>query len=77
MAKVLNGLPNSFTEDMNEELIKPFSAMEFFTAIEGMADGKTPGHDGIPIESFKKYWKFIGEEFTAMILHALQQGGFH
>lgn len=40
MAEVYEGLLVSFTEDMNEELIKSFSTLEFFKAIEGMADGK-------------------------------------
>lgn len=49
--EVFEGLPIVFTDDMNEELTKPFS-MEFFKAIEGMTDGKTLGHDGILVEFF-------------------------
>lgn len=75
LREVLEDLPTSFTKDMNEELVKPFSVMEFYKAIEGMVDGKAPGHDGIPIEFFKKCWRFIGEEFTTMIVQALEREG--
>lgn len=43
MTEVLEGLPASFTKDINEELTKPFFALKFFEAIEGMADGKALG----------------------------------
>lgn len=46
---------------MNEELIKPFSALEFLKAIEGMANGKAPGHDGILIEFLKVCWHLVGD----------------
>lgn len=77
LMEVFEGLPVAFTEDMNEELTKPFSSMEFFKAIEGMTDGKAPGHEGIPAEFFFKCWKFIGDEFTDMIIQALDRGEFH
>lgn len=49
MAKVLNGLPTSFTNAMNKELVKHFTTLKFFKVVEGMTDGKAPGHDDIPI----------------------------
>lgn len=62
---------------MNEELIKPFTILEFFKAIEGMANGKAPGHDGIPIEIFKACWHIVGEDFFDMVTKALDVGEFH
>lgn len=44
----------TFINAMNEELIKPFTPLELFKAIKKMARKKAPGHDGIPIEFFKK-----------------------
>lgn len=52
MTEVIEGLTTTFKEDMNEELTKPLSSMEFFKAIEEMVKGKAPGHDGIPMEFF-------------------------
>lgn len=63
MAKLLDNLSISFTNAMNEELIKPFNTLEFFKAIEGMANGKAQGHDGILIEFLKVCWHLVGEEF--------------
>lgn len=61
MMEVFDGLQVSFTEDMNTKLTKPFTIMEFFKAIEGMADGKALRHDGIPVEFFKKCWNLLGK----------------
>lgn len=77
MVEVFDGLPVSFTDEMNDELTKPFFAMEFFKGIEGIVDGRAPRHDGIPIEFLTKCWKFIGDEFISMIIHALERGEFH
>lgn len=62
---------------MNEELTKPFAILELFKAIESMANGKAPKHDGIPIEFFKKCWHIVGEEFFDMITKALDRREFH
>lgn len=77
LAEVLDEFQGSFNEDTNEELTKPFSALEFFKAIKVMVDGKALGHDGIPLGFFKKCWKFISDEFTSMILQALEHEEFH
>lgn len=74
---MLDGLPTTFLDEMNDELIKPLSCLENFQAIEGMVDGRALGHDGIPIDFFKKCWSFIEEEFSAMIIQALECGEFH
>lgn len=50
--EVFDGLLASFTEDMNMELFKQFFALEFFKAIERMANGKALGHDSILVEFF-------------------------
>ena len=48
MAKMLDSLPISITARMNEELIQPFTILEIFKFVEGMADGNALGHDDIP-----------------------------
>lgn len=52
--EVFDSFLTSFTEDMNAELIKPFTVLEFFNAIKRMVDGKALEHDGILVEFFKK-----------------------
>lgn len=77
MSEVLDGLPVSFTDAMNEKLAKPFTILEFLKEVEGMANGKAPGHDGIPIYFFKECWHIVREGFFEMIIHALDKGEFH
>lgn len=72
--KVFDDLPTSFTEDINEEVIKRFTTLELFKSIKGMVDGKAIGHDGILVNFFKKCWKFIGEKCTERIIQALSKG---
>ena len=40
MVDVWDGLPISFTHVMNEELVKPFTIIEFLKVVKGMVDGK-------------------------------------
>lgn len=50
-----------------EELVKPFTILDIFKFVEGMADGKATWHDGIPIEFLIECWLIIGEGFFDMI----------
>lgn len=53
--EVLEGLPTTFTGDMNATLSRTITEKELSTAILSMAKGKAPGHDDIPIEFFQHY----------------------
>lgn len=64
---MLDGLAISVTTKMNEELVKPFTILDIFKFVEGMADGKATWHDGIPIEFLIECWLIIGEGFFDMI----------
>lgn len=54
MNEVLEGLPATFTCDMNETLSKDITEKELSAAVLSMAKRKAPGCDGIPIEFFQK-----------------------
>ena len=52
--EVLEGLPATFTGDMNRALAKDITEKELAVALSSMARGKPLGHDGIPIELFSE-----------------------
>ena len=52
MNEVLEGLPATFTCDMNEALSKDITKRKLSTGVLSTAKGKTPGYDGILIEYF-------------------------
>lgn len=53
-AKAMEGVPAIFTNTMNKDLGKEITEKELRRAVNSMAKGKAPGHDGIPVEFFQK-----------------------
>lgn len=75
--EVLEGLPTTFTGDMNATLSRTITEKELSTAILSMAKGKAPGHDDIPIEFFQHYWPTISKDFLRMVFQSMKEGAFH
>ncbi|CAI5990851.1 unnamed protein product [Closterium sp. NIES-65] len=48
------------------ELAADWSEAEVKQAIKALADGKSPGKDGLPKELFEKHWDVLGKEFLHM-----------
>ena len=44
-----------------------FSSEEAFAALQGMANGKSPGSDGLPAEFYWAFWEVIGEDLTSVL----------
>lgn len=42
-----------------------------------MANGKAPGHDGIPMEIFKQLWPTLGKDYREMILEGMENKAFN
>ena len=40
------------------------SVEECFVALKGMARGKTPGVDGLPMEFYLKFWDVLGADLV-------------
>ena len=40
----------------------PLSLDECFAALNGMARGKSPGSDGLPMEFYVKFWPILGTD---------------
>ena len=57
------------SDDMNEELCKPFTDQEISDALFQMGPLKAPGPDGFPARFFQRNWGLIKED----IIKAVQQ----
>ena len=75
--EVLEGLPTTFTCDMNETLAKDITKRKLSAAVSSMAKGKALGHNGIPIEFFQKMWTTIGNEFHHMVIKGTKEEILH
>lgn len=45
-------------------LVRALSVHEVHKALEGMARGKFPGSDGLPMEFYLTFWDSIGSDLT-------------
>lgn len=77
MHGVLEGLPATYTCDMNASSSRTFMENEPLSAILSMTKRKAPGYDGIPIELFQYHWPTIRGDFLKMILKSMKEGAFH
>ena len=60
---MMEGVLATFTPVMNEALVKEVTERELRGAVNSMAKGKAPGHDGIPVEFYQKMWPTISKDF--------------
>jgi len=73
-ADVLNPIPHRFSPNMIHQLDQPLTKQELHDALLSMANGKSPGPNGIITEFFKRFWDLIGDEFFDMVRHSIEQG---
>ena len=59
-AEMLNNLENRLSPEESELCEGLFTLNELHEAATGMPHGKTPGHDGFPIEFYLKFWSKLG-----------------
>jgi hypothetical protein len=72
MDEVLNAVPVTVTQEMNERLIQPFDDTEVKQALFQMYPLKAPGPDGFPAHFFQKHWDLCGGEVTMAVLRILR-----
>jgi len=61
-------IPSWVTPDMNEALLKAFTAEEVKVGLDAIGDLKAPGADGMTSLFYKKYWATVGEDVTREVL---------
>lgn len=64
LREVHEEFPVMFTKETNEAFAKEITQQELFGSIDSMALGKSPRHDGIPVEFLKCFWPTLGMTST-------------
>jgi hypothetical protein len=71
---VLDHVPVKVTQQMNEELVKPFTADEVEKALFMMGANKALGPDGFTAGFYQHHWNLLGPRVTEAVLHFLHGG---
>lgn len=67
MSDILDGIPNSITQDMNNNLTKVVEEKEIHDALFSMNSEKSPGQDGMTPLFFQKFWSIIKKDIIPAI----------
>jgi len=70
---LLSDLPQ-MTEESCAGLVHLLTADELLKALQSMRNGKAPGLGGLPVEFYKAYWYFLGEDLLAVLSSSLSEG---
>nr|GEU59636.1 RNA-directed DNA polymerase, eukaryota [Tanacetum cinerariifolium] len=68
--------PNRLSHDQMLDLERVVSRDEIRSAVWNCGDNKSPGPDGYTFEFFKRYWRFIGNDFCEAVEQVVQAGMF-
>jgi len=71
---ILNCVPTKVTADMNNFLLRPFTADEVKEALFMMGANKAPGPDGLTAGFFQFHWETLGPSVTGAVLNFLNGG---
>jgi hypothetical protein len=72
MGPCLQHMEMRVSDDMNQELLKPFSEDDIRTALFQMAPLKARGPDGFPAGFYQTNWNTVGSELCRAILGTLE-----
>ena len=59
------------TQEMNDQLLRPFSWDEVESAINQMESIMAPGPDGMPPLFYQSFWSLVGDEVCSAVLDCL------
>jgi hypothetical protein len=74
LEEVLNGVTRVVSNEMNDQLIREFTASEVEQALFQMSPLKAPGPDGLSLIFYQKYWHIVGPDVIAGVLSCLRDG---
>ena len=66
-------VPNEIRELQSQQM----TVSDIAVAVKAMKNNKTPGEDGIPIDFYKVFWKWIHKPLYEMIQQVYQQDSLH
>ncbi|XP_041024031.1 uncharacterized protein LOC121264798 [Juglans microcarpa x Juglans regia] len=67
-------LAGRVTDEMNVDLIKPYTEAKVFAALKQMEPASAPGPDGMAPLFFQNYWPILGKSVSIAILEVLNFG---
>ena len=73
-AELLAHVPVKISQEMNDELTKPFIGEEVKVALFQMAPSKAPGVDGYTAGFYQRHWSLLGGDVTKVVLDFLNGG---
>ena len=76
MGEVIGSVDRVVTEDMAQDLIRPYTADEVKTSLFQMHQSKAPGPDGMSPFFFQKFWHIVGHDVTTAVLSVLHSGRY-
>ncbi|CAA0813235.1 Unknown protein, partial [Striga hermonthica] len=71
---IINLIPKSISEDMNQALLKPVSEEEVKEALFSLPADKSPGEDGMNAIFYQHFWTLVKDDVLAAILSFFQSG---
>ena len=72
--QLLNAVERKVTNEMNDFLMRPFTAEEVQAALDAIGDLKAPGPDGMPALFYKQFWELVGDRVVTEVLEVLSGG---
>ena len=72
--RILDGVVEVVTDEMREDLARPYTSEEIDVAIKEMAPLNAPSPDGMPPLFFQTYWTDIGMDVHQAVLSCLNSG---
>ena len=73
---LLRKISNRLGHNDRVSLDAPLNLEELDVAVSSLANGKSPGPDGITVEFYKKFWHLIRDRYLTYI-NASKEAGFH
>ena len=65
--RLLNLLDRKLTNEQRDSCEGQLTVGECLIAVKSMANGKTPGSDGLPKEFYLSFWELLKEHFVEMV----------
>lgn len=69
--EALMGINSRVTEEMNQELVRPFDPGEVYNVLFQMHQSKAPGPDGMNANFYQKHWHIVGKDVTDCVIGVL------
>ena len=73
-ASLLHNLPSALPPEQASQCEGHLTPGECLAALKGMARGKAPGLDGLPMEFYLRFWDAIGSDLVSVLNSCLDSG---